>query len=257
MERIEILRGFHSEVEGFPRVVRVFTPRQYDEQPGTRFGLIVMHDGQNVFEHPESACFPTWAADRTLQGLMDEGRVGPWIIVAVDHSLGRFEDFSPWPEPRAGVTGRGQIYARFLIEQLLPWAHRRYRLREGPQWTATIGSSLGGLISLYLGLRHPDVFGRIGALSPSVMWCHDAMFREWKAHTRKWTKIWLDAGEHEVFHRPDFPMLYGERVHDFFHHLESLGYAPHEVRFMLEPGGTHSEGAWQRRLPWALEWLLN
>lgn len=255
MSGIEILRGFHSEAEGFPRVLRVFTPWQYDAHPHERFGLIVMHDGQNVFEHPESARWPNWQANLTLQALEDEGRIGPWLIVAVDHGLGRFEDFSPWDEPRDHVKGRGDSYVRFITEQLVPWARARYRLREEPWWTATVGSSLGGLMSLYLGLTRPDVFGRIAALSPSVMWGHDELFRRWTAHTRQWTKLYLDAGTHEVLRRT-WEMRYGEKVKAFHEHLLSLGYAPHEVQCWLEPGGIHSEADWQRRLPHALSWAL-
>jgi predicted alpha/beta superfamily hydrolase len=252
---IEILRGFHSEAEGFSRGLRVFTPWQYEAHPDERFGLIVMHDGQNVFEHPESACWPTWAANVTLQRLLDEGRVAPWIIVAVDHGQGRFEDFSPWAEPRDGVTGRGEVYARFITEQLVPWARSRYRLREEPWWTATVGSSLGGLISLYLGLTRPSVFGRIAALSPSVMWGDDELFRRWTAHTRQWTKLYLDAGADETLRR-SWDMLYGAKVKAFHEHLRALGYGPHELHCWLEEGGAHRETDWQRRLPHALTWVL-
>ncbi len=253
---MEILRNFPSVAEGFPRVLRVFTPRQYDERPDERFGLLVMHDGQNVFEHPESARWPTWSANHALQRLMDEGRVGPWLIVAVDHGLGRFEDYSPWDEPRAEVKARADQYVRFLVEELLPWARRCYRLREGPQWTATAGSSLGGLISLYLGLRRPEVFGRILALSPSVMWGEDGIFKRWTAHSKQWTKLYLDAGDMEALNRPGFEMQYGQRVKDFADQLAGLGYAAHELKCWLEPGGIHSEADWARRLPVALEWGL-
>lgn len=254
--RVDIFRGVPSRAEGFDRVVRVFTPRQYAERPDARFGLLVMHDGQNVFEHPESARWPTWSADVALQGLLDQGRIGPWMVVAVDHGQGRFEDYSPWPEPRAGVQGRAEVYARFLVDELLPWAHARYRLRQGPQWTATSGSSLGGLVSLFLAWRRPDVFGRVAALSPSVMWSEDGLFRHWTAHTRRWSKLYLDAGTGERFQREGFLMEYGERVADFHRHLQGLGYAPWEVTCRLEEGGLHDEASWARRLPDALAWAL-
>ena len=256
MSGIEILRDVPSRAEGFTRTVRVFTPWQYDAFPDTRFGLLVMHDGQNVFEHPESARWPTWAADVALQRLLNEQRIGPWLIVAVDHGRGRFEDFSPWDEPRSNVKARGETYARFITDELVPWARSRYRVHTEPWWTATSGSSLGGLISLYLGLTRPHVFGRIAALSPSVMWGQDALFRNWTAHTRQWTKLYLDAGEAEGFQRDGWTMPYGAAVRAFHQHLVSLGYGPHELACWLEPGGQHSEADWQRRLPEALAWTL-
>lgn len=252
--QIEIHRGVFSRAEGFDRVVRVFTPRQY--QGGGAFGVLVMQDGQNVFEHPESACRPTWGLDRTLQRLIDQRRVGPWLVVAVDHGVGRFEDYSPWPEPRAQVQGRASRYLRFVVDELIPWARSRYRLAEGPAWTATSGSSLGGLFALYAALARPDVFGRAAALSPSVMWSEDGLFRHWTAHSRRFTKLYLDAGDPEHYDRSGFPMPYGQRVHDFHRHLLEVGYGHHEVRCVIDPQGRHDEASWARRLPEALAWAL-
>jgi predicted alpha/beta superfamily hydrolase len=256
MGQVEIHCNLPSRAEGFPRTVRVFLPDAYDARPAERFGVIYMQDGQNVFEHPESARHPTWAADRALERLLREGRIPPWMIVAVDHGLGRFEDYSPWDEPRLGVKGRAQTYARFLIEELKPWVDSSFRTRPEPESTAVVGSSLGGLVSLYLHRWHPDVFGRVGALSPSVMWCEGGLTRHWTSHARRWSRIYLDAGAQERFELGPFPMEYGEATRQFARHLGALGYADHELKVVLEPGGVHSEADWQRRLPAAFGWLL-
>jgi predicted alpha/beta superfamily hydrolase len=256
MGHIQILSNVPSHAEGFTRTVRIFTPASYDHDRSARFGVVYMQDGQNVFEDPRSARHPTWAANRALESLIRSGRIGPWIIVAVDHGLGRFEDYSPWDEPREKVKGRGELYARFLIDQLKPWVDRTYRTLPGPEHTAVVGSSLGGLISLYLHRWHTDVFGRVGALSPSVMWCGDGLFRHWTTHSRQWSRIYVDAGSEENFELGVFPMPYGERTRAFGQHLRALGYGDHELQVVLEPGGQHTEGDWQRRLPSAFEWLL-
>lgn len=256
MGHIEILCNVPSDVEGFPRTLRIYTPERYDREPDTRFGVLYMQDGQNVFEHPMSARSPTWRLNEAMDRLVGSGRIGPWIVVAVDHGWGRFEDFSPWDEPRANVKARGDVYARFLIEQLKPWVDQTYRTLADPQHTAVMGSSLGGLISLYLGFRYGDVFGRVGAMSPSVMWSEDGLFRHWTSHTRRWTRMYVDAGAEEGFQLGAFPMPYGQKVRAFCEHLRAIGYAEHELRCVLEPGGEHSEADWQRRLPAALEWLL-
>ncbi len=256
MRHIQILRNFPSRAEGLSRTLRIFTPDLYDREPQARFGVLYMHDGQNVFEHPESARHPTWCADLALERLVDNREIGPWIIVAVDHGLGRFEDFSPWDEPRADVRAQGDRYARFLVEELKPWIDRTYRTRPEATSTAVMGSSLGGLISLYLGMQYGETFGRVGALSPSVMWSEDGLFRHWREHKRVWTRLYIDAGDQEMFELGTFPMRYGASVRAFCEHLHALGYAPHELRCVLEPGGQHNEGDWQRRLPEALRWLL-
>lgn len=257
MGHVHIIRDFESPQEGFTRTLRIYTPDGYDEHGAQRYPVLYMHDGQNVFAHPESAVFDTWCANHALEGLVSEGRLEPWIIVAVDSGLGRFQEYSPWDEPRNGVKARGAQYARFLVEQLKPYVDRVYRTRPGAEWTGTMGSSLGGLISLYLGWQYPEVFGRIGALSPTVMWSERKLFEHWNAHSRKWTRIYLDAGSTEHIGTDNVPLNYGVATREFYGHLKQLGYDDHEVILVLEPGGQHSEKDWQRRLPFAFRWLLS
>jgi predicted alpha/beta superfamily hydrolase len=120
-----------------------------------------------------------------------------------------------------------------------------------------MGSSLGGLISLYLGWKYPEVFGRIGALSPTVMWSYRKLFEAWREHSRRWTRIYLDAGSTEHIDAGRVALNYGEATREFYGHLKQLGYHDHEVLLVLEPGGQHHEKDWQRRLPFALRWLLS
>ncbi|PTL79881.1 alpha/beta hydrolase [Vitiosangium sp. GDMCC 1.1324] len=256
MGHVHIIRNFHSPQEGFTRTVRIYTPEGYEQAPQHRFPVLFMHDGQNVFAHPESALFDTWCANLTLENMVGEGRAEPWIIVGIDSGPGRVEEYSPWDEPRSHRRGRGEAYARFLVETLKPYVDSVYRTRQGSEWTAVMGSSLGGLMSLYLGWRYPEVFGRIGALSPSVMWSQYQLFQHWTVHSRRWSRIYLDAGTDEWIDPGGVPLPYGEATRDFYFHLKRLGYADHELALVLEPGGLHHETAWQRRLPVAMGWLL-
>ncbi len=256
MGHVHILRDFPSPQEGFNRTVRIYTPDGYDAHASHRYPVLYMHDGQNVFAHPESALFDTWCANTTHEALVSEGRLEPWLIVAVDSGPGRVQEYSPWDEPRNGSKARGEAYGRFVVEALKPYVDRVYRTRPGSEWTGTMGSSLGGLISLYLGWKYPEVFGRIGALSPTVMWGAGKLFEEWKAHSQRWTRIYLDAGAHEFITAGGVDLNYGEATRDFFFHLKRLGYSDHEVFLVLEPGGQHHEKDWQRRLPLAMRWLL-
>lgn len=256
MGHVHIIRDFASPQEGFNRTVRIYTPDGYEHAPHHQFPVLYMHDGQNVFAHHESALFDTWCANLVLESMVNEGHSEPWIIVAVDSGPGRMEEYTPWNEPEANVRGRGDAYSRFLVETLKPYVDGTYRTRQGPEWTGVMGSSLGGLMSLYLGWKHPELFGRIGALSPSVMWHEYKLFQQWTAHSRSWSRIYLDAGTDEWINPGGYPMPYGEATRDFHAHLKQLGYADHELVLVLEPGGQHHERDWQRRLPLAMRWLL-
>jgi predicted alpha/beta superfamily hydrolase len=256
MGYVHILRDFASPQEGRSRTVRIYTPDAYDSAPHAHFPVLYMHDGQNVFAHPESALFDTWCANTALEQLMARGQVAPWLIVAVDSTPDRLSEYSPWDEPRSNVSARGEPYARFLVETLKPYIDRTYRTRQEPEWTGVMGSSLGGLMSLYMGWKYPELFGRIGGLSPSVMWGWNRLFAEWRSHTRRWSRIYLDAGAQEMCDPVGYVMRYGEATHGFYQHLKALGYGDHELHLVLEPGGNHHERDWQRRLPHALRWLL-
>ncbi len=257
MGHLQLIRDFPSPPEGKRRWLRVWTPEGYDPHGAHRYPVLYMHDGQNVFAHPDSARFETWGANFTMEHLANEGRIENWIIVGIDHSPDRFSEYSPWNHTREHVTARAPLYADFLRNHLKPWIDRTYRTRPEAHWTATMGSSLGGLVSLYLGLEHGDVFGRVGALSPSVMWSDRKIFQKWRRHTGRWTRLYLDAGQNEVFHLPGYDMNYGPDTREFFVHLKNLGYDDHELCLVLDPGGLHSERDWARRLPFAFRWLLS
>ena len=253
---LQILRAFPSPPEKFPRTLRVYLPDAYFRDEGRRFGVLYMQDGQNVFAHPESARLETWGANETIERLAGSRAIEPWIIVGVDHAEGRFEDYSPWVEPKVHAGGRAEVYAEFLIEHLKPFIDATYRTRTEREWTAVAGSSLGGLITLWLGLKHPDVYGRVGAFSPTVMWAGRRMFRAWNKHGPLPQLIYLDVGANERFDVDNVHLDYGGQVRAFAEQLQHLGYDHDELRVVLEPGGQHSEVDWRRRLPGALTWLL-
>lgn len=256
MGHLHILRDFYSWGEHTTRTLRIYTPTAYDLEPDRTFGVLYMHDGQNVFAHPDSARYDTWCANEAMESLAGAGEIEPWLVVGIDHGPDRMHDYSPWDEPRANVQGRGERYSAFLVDHVKPYIDRTYRTRPEAMWTATLGASLGGVISLYLGLAYPHVFGRLGGVSPTLMWSDGALFRHWQAHTRHWSRIYLDAGDREFVHVGGMDLNYGEVTQAFYRHLKSLGYADHEVWLNLEPGGAHYEADWRRRLPDAFRWLL-
>ena len=51
----------------------------------------------------------------------------------------------------------------------------QYRVRRDREATGLGGSSLGGLVTLYLGLRYAQYFGKLAVLSPSVWWNHKSI----------------------------------------------------------------------------------
>ena len=257
MGHIDIVRDFYSYPERTTRTLRIFTPEAYHHEPERHFPVLYMCDGQNVFAHPDSALFHTWTANWVMDRMSHEGAIEPWIVVGLDHMPDRFEEYTPWPYERRGIQGRGWEFTQCLVEHVIPYINATYRTRTGPENTALMGASLGGLISLYAGRERPNAIGRIGAVSPTLMWSDFRTFEHWGSRFDTWTKIWLDAGREERIWLDDLELDYARITEDFYHHLRGLGYGDHEVALYLEPGGNHHEIDWQRRLPTIYQWLLS
>ena len=125
-------------------------------------------------------------------------RAEPMIIVGI-YNTGktRIGEYTPTRVPKLG-GGRADRYGKFLLNELMPLIQNTYRVELGPNRTGIGGSSLGGLVSLYLGLRMPDVFGKIAALSPSVWWNQRVIVRFAQASIPEpRPHIWLDVGTRE------------------------------------------------------------
>jgi predicted alpha/beta superfamily hydrolase len=256
MSDIRIIHDFYSYPERTARTLRIYTPDACSSEPEQRLPVLYMLDGQNVFSHPESALYHTWCANTTMDRLVMEGRIPPWIIVAVDHLPDRFSEYSPWREPAVGSGGRGWLFVDFLVNHLKPFIDQSYHTLTEPHWTGVMGSSLGGLMSLVTGKLHPDIFGRIGAVSPAVMWAGGEIFRFWDRPTGHWCKIYMDAGSREQYSLSHLYLDYVEATKDFYHHLKILGMGDHELRHVVAENHFHNEEAWQARLPDIFQWLL-
>jgi predicted alpha/beta superfamily hydrolase len=253
---IRIIRDFFSHPENMTRTLRIYTPDAYEREPGRRFPVLYMLDGQNVFNHPESAIYHTWCANTTMDRMVRDGAVQPWIIVGIDHGPERFSEYSPWWEPAVGAGGGGWAFIDFLVYHLKPFMDGSYRTLTEPHWTGVMGSSLGGLMSLTMAKSHPWVFGRIGAVSPTVMWANREIFRLWDRPTGRWLQLYLDVGSLERYWFYNVFLDYVESVQQFSEHLQRVGVAPYEMRYVVAPDHFHNEEAWQARLPDIFRWLL-
>ena len=139
------------------RHVEIWLPPGYDEAPSTRYPVLYMHDGQNLFDPRIANTGVDWGVDESVVRLVDRGIIPPVIVVGVWSTAARLVEYSPWH----GAPD----YARFLIEELKPRIDAEFRTQTGPEHTAVMGSSMGGLLSFYLVTHHSDVFGACGCVS--------------------------------------------------------------------------------------------
>jgi predicted alpha/beta superfamily hydrolase len=165
---------FRSRVLRNQRDLMVYLPPGYDDQPFARFPVLYLQDGQNLFDRATAFGGQDWNVHGAAEHMIGIGAVQPLIIVGI-YNMGksRIHEYTPSKAPKLG-GGRADRYAKFLLEEVMPFIAREYRILPEPRLTGIGGSSLGALVALYLGLKHPHIFGKIAALSPSVWW-HNRM----------------------------------------------------------------------------------
>lgn len=243
---------------GNHRDVWVYLPRSY-ESGSRRYPVIYFHDGQNVFDAQTAFAGVEWGADETLELLAHTGAAAEAIAVAVANTRSRIDEYTPVTDPRGG--GRADDYIAFLVQQLKPRIDGMFRTLSGREHTAVIGSSLGGLVSLYAAIAAPEAFGLVGALSPVFDWAgYDIEWRYAKARAEQLPlRVWVDMGTAE-----DAPSIAGappsRLVRDlrrFRMTLEHRGFElGSDLGYEETAGARHNETAWSERLPRVLRFLL-
>ena len=229
----------------------VYLPPHYHEQPQRRFPVLYMHDGQNLFDGATSFVpGMDWHVGHTADDFILTGAVQPLIIVGI-YNVGkvRIHEYTPTKAPRLG-GGRADRYAKFLIQEVMPFIQQEYRALSDPRVTGMGGSSLGGLVSLYLGLKHPRIFGRLAALSPSVWWNQRVIHRfAAAAPVEPRPRIWLDIGTNEG------PRIVHD-VEEFRDVLLQKGWQlERDLHYQRIEGAEHNEAAWARRVGPFLQFL--
>jgi predicted alpha/beta superfamily hydrolase len=243
--------AFHSQFLPDDRDVIVYLPPGYDSVARTRYPVLYLHDGQNLFE-PDTAFQKGehWRVGETATALIESGAIEPLIIIGIANTgPRRIDEYTPTYDRRRG-GGEADAYGQLLIEELKPFIDATYNTRPDALHTGLGGSSLGGLVSLYLGLKRPDVFSRIAAMSPSVWWDRRAILRDVRnARPKPKLRLWVDMGTREGRnHISDARLLKSG--------LLSAGWVEgHDLHYEEVPGGTHSERAWAERFGRVLKFL--
>jgi predicted alpha/beta superfamily hydrolase len=239
-----------------------------------------MHDGQNLFDR-ETSSIGEWCADETMEKLSEEGLEA--IIVGIPHmGESRIHELSPYACPRSGSRGLGRAYLSFITDTLKPLIDDSFRTCPEASMTGIIGSSMGGLVSLYALFRHPDVFGACGAMSPALWFDEFRIFEDVKSGRGAPCRIYLDTGTEEVdlskagsivaaayrarsrqvsdtgalISNSTLSGLWMEDVRRLRDVIARHGSADCQLLY-VEEAADHSEASWAKRLPRALRFLLS
>lgn len=221
----------------------VYLPKNYENSEKT-YSVIYMHDAQNLFDNTTSYV-GEWEIDEYLDSVSDDET----IIVGIEHgNEKRIDELTPYEHEKYG-GGKGDQYIDFIIKTLKPYIEKDYRVKAGAQNTAVFGSSLGGLISLYAIIKHPDVFGAAGIFSPAL-WINPEIYQlveqsEIPSTSRFYFLTGSDEGESMV---PD-----QERMVTL---LKVKGVDEKRIFDKVIDGGKHNEAFWSDQFPDAYKWIV-
>jgi len=227
------------------RYVDVYLPDSY-EDGRRRYPVVYMQDGQNLSDPAIAFAGQTWNLHQGLAWLAERG-IEP-IIVGIHNTPARLAEYSPIADPRLG-GGDGERYGRFLIDTLKPRIDSTYQTRRDRDATVIAGSSMGGLIALYLYFRRPSPFGRAAVISPSIWFAGRAVLELVSGTRQTRGRIYLDVGTNE-----GAGTLKNARTLNRL--LRRKGYRRDTLRYIEAEGHRHCEADWAWRLPQALAFLL-
>lgn len=240
---------------GRTRRVLVYLPAGYARNPGHRYSVLYLHDGQNVFDAATSYG-GEWGIDETLDQLREAGQDATGsIVVAVDNGNEfRSDEYIPWRseglkgQPHQG--GQGSAYVDFLAQTMKPYVDTHYRTRPEAAHTGIAGSSLGGLISVFAALKYPHVFGEVGAFSPAFWVCNDSLRAYARVHPAARTaRFYFVCGPKES--ATMLPLMTQWRDE-----LRAEGVPAANLSFQAPADGEHKEWFWRREFPAAYRFLF-
>jgi predicted alpha/beta superfamily hydrolase len=256
---IRVLKSFHSTILNNNRDVLVYLPPGYDANKSMRYSVFYMHDGQNLFDGATSFIpGQEWRVDETAQALIAAGKIEPLIIVGI-YNAGkeRINEYTPAEDAKYKMGGKADLYGRMLVEELKPFIDSHYRTRKGAPHTGLGGSSLGGLVSLYVALKYPGVFGRVAVVSPSVWFANKQIVHFVDALPRKpKVRIWLDIGTKEGQTAEDAQQTVNDArlLRDTL--IKKGWQVGKDLDYYEAEGALHNEGAWAARVERILTFLF-
>ncbi len=239
---------FHRQIEGVAlksRDVVVWLPPGYDEAPERRYPVLYMHDGQNLFDPGLAGFGVEWRMDEVADSLIRGHLIEPLIIVGIYNTADRSLEY--------GLTRQGKAYRQFVVETVKPLIDLNYRTLTDRKYTATGGSSMGGLVSFILAWENPHIFSKALCLSPAFRYDRFDYARSiQKSEPRSPDlQFYIDNGG------LDLEAQLQPGIDAMLDLLRERGWRDGQNLFWLkDPLAPHHESAWAQRLPQALQFLF-
>jgi enterochelin esterase-like enzyme len=209
--------------------LRVYLPPGYAENTCRSFPVMYMQDGSNLFFSQEAFMGQDWGISEKV-ALLDEMNAIQQMIVVGIYSANRMLEY----------TSPGYAnYGRSVVEEVKPYIDSHFRTRPGPQTTGVMGSSLGGVVSFYMGWQWPQVFGNVGCLS-STFTHKDNLVERVLREERRNVRFYIDSGWPGDNYEVGLSMAMALAERGYRYGLDFMYFA--------FPNAKHSEKDWGQRL---------
>jgi predicted alpha/beta superfamily hydrolase len=277
---VTLIASFHSTTLNNDRAIYAYLPASYDENTDATYPVVYMHDGQNLWAAlPQLATYGTWNVDTAFDDATEHGTCSGWsaqplggtptlcngdgdctagacvtfpeaIVIGVANTSARIYEYTPTSDPTTPGGGGADLYLKMLVTELKPVIDGQLRTRPDLASTSLAGSSLGGLVTAYAGLKYNNVFSRLGELSPSSWWNNDVIVSDVQQSPKPLPAIvYVDSGQGDADDEADTDLLAQAYV--------GLGYVDGtNFRHVVQPNAQHNEAYWAQRLPGALQLML-
>lgn len=241
-----LYENFEMPQLGRTRRIWLYLPSDYHQNTEKRYPVIYLQDGQNLFDE-RYAAFGEWDVDGTMMYLEREGFSGA-IVVGIDNGSSlRIDEYSPYQNEHGG--GEGDQYADFLVQTLKPHIDSKFRTLADRENTAIGGSSMGGLISLYAGLKYEDVFGKLLIFSPSL-WFSEKIYEYAVDKGIKFpTKYYFLGGDKES------PYMRA-RIGRMAKIVQMNAHPESQINVTIREHGDHTESFWRAEFGNACKWIF-
>jgi predicted alpha/beta superfamily hydrolase len=238
---VKVLVDFPMQELKTKRNVWIYLPPDY-ETSKKKYPVLYMQDGNILFKIGQAG--QEWSVDETLEKMLAENKEKSAIVVGVENGKEmRPLEYSPYK--------KGEQYAMFLVKQLKPYIDKKFRTLPDREHTWIGGASLGAYISLYTAYQYPDVYSKIMAFSPVFDTGKEEFFKMVENEGSKHAfTLYMDIGEKE---NEEIPMVI-ENAKELSALVQTF-YKPEQIKFLLDPQGSHTINDWGKRFPDAFSWI--
>lgn len=235
------------------RRIRVLLPENYYDEAWQHYPVLYMHDGQNVFYSKESYSGYSWKIIPTLKNHKELPKL---IVVGIDNAgERRLDEYGPWRTNTgtgdfSHAGGAGMKYADWLAQQVKPFIDQHYRTRPERENTLLAGSSMGGIITAYIGAQYPDTFGHLGVFS-LASWFSESDFLHFLHHhplninSRVFIQVGTNEGDEiDAKFVQNMNQAYIDCALHYYQALLRTGHPLDKIRLKIMANEIHHEKHW-------------